>query len=210
VDRGGLTEKSRVGGMREIRYPLLVVIIGALLVGCGTDGSSGTASPQVVSSSATLSPTGADATPVATPAGPSPSSTAPETSPLTREKQAALEAAFAKHSEPDLDKCTGSTPLTNRACGRELTTASKVANETVRRLRASQPEHATLLYGPIFTTATQLQQDMQRLRDPIPCYGLSKAPQPPPQLAAEAQAICAEAADILKTRYRIFITQVLA
>mgnify|MGYP001213165446 FL=1 len=194
--------------MRQIRYPLLVTITGALLVGCGTDGSSGTA-PSPAVSSATLSATGADATPAATPAGPTPSSTAPpETSPLTREKQAALRAAIAMHSAPDLGRCTRSTPLTNRACGRELTTAGKVVNETVRRLRASQPEHATLLYGPILATAAELRKDLERLRDPIPCYGLSDAPQPPPPLAAEAQEICAEAADIVKTRYRVFLTQI--
>lgn len=69
-------------------------------------------------------------------------------------------------------------------------------------------EHAELLYGAVLATATQFQGTLSQLRDPIPCYGLSDKPQPPPPLRAETQSICAEAADIAKVTWRIFLTQI--
>ncbi|MFC4008076.1 hypothetical protein ACFOY2_12650 [Nonomuraea purpurea] len=56
--------------------------------------------------------------------------------------------------------------------------------------------------------ADQFQDSLPALKQSIPCYGLSSAPPPPPPLRREAQAICAEGADIAKTYWRLFRTQI--
>lgn len=112
------------------------------------------------------------------------------------------------HPGADLDKCTRSTSLNDRECGAALTAAAKVAADTERRLRREEPEHADLLYSAVLLTTGPLQADIERLRHPIPCYGLSDEPQPPPPLRAEAESICAEAADIFKVEWRIFLSTV--
>jgi hypothetical protein len=122
--------------------------------------------------------------------------------------QAALRAAMAAHPGVDLDRCDRQTPLNDKACGAALTAAGKVAADTARRLRAASPEHADLLYGGFFVLVDSFQDSLRRLRDPIPCYRLSRKPQPPPPLRAEAQSICAEGADIAKVKWRIILSQV--
>ncbi|WP_220447255.1 hypothetical protein, partial [Nonomuraea deserti] len=141
-------------------------------------------------------------------AGPS-ASGSPATPKVTRNVRDAFRAAMDAHpGAGNLDKCTRRTPLTSKACGRALAAAVKVATGTARRLRKRDPEYADLLYGAALLTAGEMQEMLTRLRDPIPCYGLSDAPQPPPPLRAEAQEICAEAADITKSTWRIFLAQV--
>ncbi|MFV0138239.1 hypothetical protein ACLGIH_34735 [Streptomyces sp. HMX87] len=112
------------------------------------------------------------------------------------------------HPGADLDKCTKSTALDDTDCGAAITAAEQVAADTERRLRQKDPENAELLYGPALLTAGAVQDGVDRLRHPIPCYGLSDEPQPPPPLRAEAESICAEGADILKGEWRIFLTTV--
>jgi hypothetical protein len=115
---------------------------------------------------------------------------------------------MAAYPGADPDRCTRSTPLTDKACGAAITAASRVAADTAQRLRARNPEYAELLYGGVLTTAARFQDTLRPLRDTIPCYGLSDKPQPPAPLRVGAQSICAEAADIAKVTWRIFLTQV--
>ncbi|WP_166427521.1 hypothetical protein, partial [Nonomuraea mesophila] len=148
--------------------------------------------------------------PTATPtAGTVSPSGSPGTPKLTKDVQDAFEAAMAAHpGASELDRCTRRTPLTSKACGRALAAAGKVVAGTARRLREQEPEHAELLYGAVLLTARKMQEMLTRLRDPIPCYGLSDAPRPPPPLRGEAQEICAEGADLAKSTWRIFLAQV--
>lgn len=109
------------------------------------------------------------------------------------------------HPGADLDNCTTGTSLDDKDCGAALSAAAKVAADTERRLRREEPEYADELYSAVFLTTSAVQGDLERLRHPIPCYGLSDEPQPPPPLRAEAESICAEAADIFKSEYGIFL-----
>ncbi|MEO3798101.1 hypothetical protein ABGB14_48580 [Nonomuraea sp. B10E15] len=180
--------------MRWVRLAPAVVV-GMLVTSCA-DGPP-PATP------ATASPA-----PATTTAGPSPSGSA-GTPKVTRDVQNAFRAAMDAHPGADkLDRCTRRTPLSSKTCGKALAAAVKVATGTARRLRKQNPEYADLLYGAVLLTARDMQQMLTRMRDPIPCYGLSDAPQPPPPLRAEAQEICAEAADITKSTWRIFLAQV--
>jgi hypothetical protein len=169
----------------------------ALLAAC-SDGSPTTAPPSAgpASSPSTEVPSAA------------PSSAPPTTSALADDERVAYRAATARHPGADLDKCGRRTRLTDKACGAALTAAGRVAADTERRLRAKSPEHADLLYGGTLLAASAYQDSLQQLRDPIPCYGLSDAPEPPPPLRAEAEGICVDAAAIAKVRWRIFLSQV--
>ncbi|MEO3799281.1 hypothetical protein [Nonomuraea sp. B1E8] len=185
--------------MRWVRLAPAVVV-GMLVTACA-DGPP-PATP------ATTAPATASPAPATTAAGPSPSGS-PATPKVTQDVQNAFRAAMDAHPGADkLDKCTRRTPLSSRTCGKALAAAVKVAAGTARRLRKQYPEHADLLYGGVLLAASDMQEMLTRMRDPIPCYGLSDAPQPPPPLRAEAQEICAEAADITKSTWRIFLAQV--
>ncbi|MGI5215045.1 hypothetical protein [Plantactinospora sp. CA-290183] len=182
--------------MRRFSPVLAAIAAGALLTACGGD-------PRPSPSSASPSTASAPAAPAAT------QSTGPAVeSPLTREQREAFRAAMARYPGADLDRCTRKTPLTDRACGAAITAANRVAADTVRRLRARNPEHFDLLYGGLSTMTAEMRADLTRLGESIPCYGLSDAAPPPAPLRAEAQSICAEGADIFKVRWRIFRTQV--
>ncbi|SDN54963.1 hypothetical protein SAMN04487981_105405 [Streptomyces sp. cf386] len=127
---------------------------------------------------------------------------------MTQDIQDAYEDAKDAHPGADVDNCTTSTSLDDTDCGAALTAAGKVAADTERRLRRKDPEYADELYSAVFLTTSAVQGDLERLRHPIPCYGLSDEPQPPPPLRTEAESICAEAADIFKIEYRIFLSTV--
>jgi hypothetical protein len=171
---------------------LPVVAAATLLTACGD--ASGDAPPPV-------------APPSSAPPSASPTASASaDTSHLKQQQRDAFQAAMAAYPGADLDKCTLAAPLNDQACGAALTAASNVAADTALRLRASSPEYADLLYPAVFTTADAVQDAVEQLRDPIPCYGLSNLPQPPPPLMAEAQSICAEGADIAKATWRIFLS----
>ncbi|AZQ39338.1 hypothetical protein EJ357_42820 [Streptomyces cyaneochromogenes] len=179
--------------IRRIRPLLPAVAAGVLLTGCGGDPAPATPSKS----------------PVTTSAAAAPSSSAPATtSPLTQDIQDAYQAAVDAHPGADLDNCTTGTSLDDKDCGAALRAAAKVAADTERRLRREDPEYADELYGAVFLTTSAVQGDLDRLRHPIPCYGLSDEPQPPPPLRAEAESICAEAADIFKIEYGIFLSTV--
>jgi hypothetical protein len=171
---------------------LLTLVCGALLTACGENPP--TAAPSSSAPAATTT----------TSQGRVP----PTTDQLAADEQTAYRAAVAAHPGADLDKCDRDTKLTDKACGSALTAAGKIAAETARRLRAKSPEYAELLHGAVLFTAGEFQASFQQLRDPIPCYGLSDAPKPPAQLRAEAEGICAEAAAIAITKYRLFLNQV--
>ncbi|WP_399880342.1 hypothetical protein ACGH7X_00865 [Streptomyces sp. BBFR51] len=115
---------------------------------------------------------------------------------------------MAAHPGADLDKCGMNASLDDADCGAALVAAERVAADTGRRLRRKGAEHADLLYGAALLAAGAVQDGVDRLRHPIPCYGLSDEPQPPPPLRAEAEDICAEGADIAKGEWQIFLTTV--
>jgi hypothetical protein len=174
--------------MRWARHLLLTVIAGTMLLACGSTPPPATPSRPTASAAPASSVAPASSE---TPA----SSPPPTTSKLTQDTQDAFRAAMKAHPGANFDKCTRSTPLTDTACGAGIRAASKVAADTARRLRQQDPKYADVLYGSVLTTANSFQGDVDRLRDPIPCYGLSDKPEPPPPLRAEAQSICAEGAD---------------
>jgi hypothetical protein len=167
----------------------------ALLTAC-TDGPPAAAPPSA-------GPARSPSTEVAAPSGAPPTTSRP-----ADDERAAYRAAAARYPGADLDKCGRRTRLTDKACGTALSTAGRVAADTERRLRAASPEHADLLYGGTLLAASAYQDALQQLRDPIPCYGLSDAPEPPPPLRGEAEGICVDAAAIAKVRWRIFLSQV--
>jgi hypothetical protein len=179
--------------MGRSRHLLLALAAGTLLTACGADSPS--AAPP--SAPAAASPTAA-----------TPSQTPDLSARLAQDAREAFETATAAHPGADLDQCTRDTPLDDEDCGAALTAASQVAADTARRLREESPEYAELFYGNVFVTIGEFQGSLRQLRDPIPCYGLSDASEPPPPLRAEAESICAEAADIAKVIWRIFVDQV--
>ncbi|MFC8089600.1 hypothetical protein [Streptomyces sp. NPDC057301] len=179
-------------------WPLpLVVAAGVLMAACSGDPAPAepTPSPARSSESATAS------------AVPDSSASA-TTSQLTRDIKAAYDAATDAYPDVDLDKCARTTSLDDRRCGAALTAAENVAADTERRLRVKKPEYADVLYSDVFLTTSAVQDGIDRLRDPIPCYGLSDAAEPPPPLRAEAESICAEGADIFKSEWGIFLSSV--
>ncbi|WP_399139634.1 hypothetical protein Q3A86_19545 [Streptomyces sp. NBUA17] len=186
--------------------PLLLlpaVAAVALLSACG----GAPAEPGAPSASPPASSPASRPSSPAPPSAPA-SSEPPTTSPLARDIQAAFQAATKAHPGAALDTCTTDAPLDDADCGAALTAAGKVAADTERRLRQKDPENADLLYGAALTTAGAVQDGLARLRHPIPCYGLSEAPQPPPPLHAEAESICAEAADLTRSEWGIFLSTV--
>ncbi|WP_180268679.1 hypothetical protein [Streptomyces sp. Ru87] len=206
-DERGVETESRRGEharrhrawLRRARGPLSLVVLAALVTACGSASSPDTPS----------SPTRSTAPPSSSPAPDAgTSSEPPATSELTRDAQDAFKAAKAEHPGADLDQCTLTTPLDDTACGKAITAADQVASDTARRLREREPEHADLLYGAVLSAAAGFRDTLGPLRDTIPCYGLSDEPQPPPPLRAEAESICAEGADIAKTAWGIFLSQV--
>ena len=184
-----------------VRVALPAAVAMTLLAACGA-GSGG-------SPSATGSPSPAPSTAPAAPTGtPSASVTSAPSSPpeLTKDSREALRAAMAAHPGADLDACTQETPLNDAACGAAITAADRVAADTARRLRQKFPEHAWTLHGSTLTTAAAFRSWLDKLRDPIPCYGLSDAPQPPPPLRQDARSICADAASIARDHWRLFLS----
>ncbi|MGW6907412.1 hypothetical protein [Streptomyces sp. NPDC054940] len=89
-----------------------------------------------------------------------------------------------------------------------LRAAAKVAADTERRLRRKELEWADELYSTVYLNTSAVQGDLERLRHPIPCGGLSDEPQSPPPLHAEVKSMCAEAADIFESEYGIFLSTV--
>ncbi|MFF5477626.1 hypothetical protein ACFY5C_09820 [Streptomyces sp. NPDC012935] len=85
--------------------------------------------------------------------------------------------------------------------GAPLTAAEKVAADTERRPRVKDPEYADVSYSAVFLTTGAVQDGIDRLRGPIPCYGLSDAGEPPPPLRAEAESMWAEGADIFESEW---------
>ncbi|MEQ4717509.1 hypothetical protein [Nonomuraea sp. B19D2] len=79
-----------------------------------------------------------------------------------------------------------------------------MAADTVRRLSKQDAES----YFLVTQAADQFEKSLIALKRSIPCYGLSSAPSPPPPLRREAQALCAEGADIAKGYWRLFLTQI--
>ncbi|MFC8566314.1 hypothetical protein ACFUIW_11210 [Streptomyces sp. NPDC057245] len=193
---------SGPGTIRRRRHLLLAVAAGALLTACGGDPE-----PAAHPAPRPASPTQASAS--ATPPSSAPaSSEPPTTSPVEQDVQDAFDAAMKAHPGAAPATCTENAPLDDADCGAALRAAEKAAADTERRLRRKDPENADLLYGAALTTAGAVQDGMARLRDPIPCYGLSDAPQPPPPLLAEAESICAEAAGLTWSEWGIFLTAV--
>ncbi|TKG65811.1 MULTISPECIES: hypothetical protein [Prauserella] len=169
----------------------LALATGTLLAACG--GGQDAATPR---SSVAVSPTTTTSAPAPT----------PEELPVERDIRDAYEAALAAHPGTEsLDRCTRQTPLTDTVCGTALSAAADVADATAQTLTAGNPEHAHLLYGAVLTTASAIRSTVGQLAGSMPCYGLNDKPSPPPQLAAEAQSICAEGADIAKSQWRIFL-----
>ncbi|HEY3611022.1 MAG TPA: hypothetical protein VGL06_26235, partial [Pseudonocardiaceae bacterium] len=116
----------------------------------------------------------------------------------------AYKAAAAANPHVNFDLCTATTPLTDRTCGAVFTAASNVATATERKLNALDP----VTYAPVTDVADKFVTSLDQLELPIPCYGLGSASPPPPQLVAQAQAICAEAAAIAKTGWNIFLSEI--
>lgn len=166
------------------------------LAGCGGEP----ARPPAPASSAPV-PAPSSATPSASIAA------TPTRDYLQDEMRKAFRTAMKAHPGANLDRCTRTTPLGDKKCGKALAAAEQVAETTGIVLRASDPKNADLLYGGAFGLINQFLGTYGQLRDPVPCYGLSKKPQPPAQLRAEAEAICTEAAAITKVSWDILVGQ---
>jgi hypothetical protein len=116
----------------------------------------------------------------------------------------AYKAAAAANPPVNFGLCTATTPLTDKTCGAVFTAASNVATATEQKLSALDP--AT--YAPVADVADKFVTSLNQLEQPIPCYGLGSASPPPPPLVAQAQSICAEAAAIAETGWRIFLSEI--
>jgi hypothetical protein len=116
----------------------------------------------------------------------------------------AYKAAAAANPHVNFGLCTTATPLTDKTCGAVFTAASNVATATEQKLNALDPG----TYAPVTAAADKFVTSLNQLELPIPCYGLGSAASPPPQLVAQAQSICAEAAGIAETEWRIFLSQI--
>jgi hypothetical protein len=192
---------------------LLLALVVAACDGSGEPApSSPSAGPSGPAASGTA-PGGPGAAPGGTAAVPGgsagPSARASATAdPLGDRIRTAFRTAGKAHPGADLDRCTRRTPLTDKKCGTALAAAEQVAEMTALLLRAEDPKNADLLYGPLFSVISEFQGSYRQLRDPIPCYGLSRKPQPPAELRAEAQSICAEAAAIMQVRWRLLLNMI--
>jgi hypothetical protein len=173
--------------MGRVGHVTLAVVAGLLLLAaCGGNPPAPKAAPSHPRPAPTASPT---ATPTPT---------------LYPQVADAYKAAAAANPHVNFDLCTTTTPLTDRTCGAVFTAASNVATATEQKLNALDP--AT--YGPVTDAADKFVTSLNQLELPIPCYGLGSASSPPPQLVAQAQSICSEAAGIAETEWRIFLSQI--
>ncbi len=175
--------------MRWSRVVLGVVGV-PLLLSCGVER---TGTPTPPSSSTAMSTTTAVPTTTTTVAVAS-----------TPEVRQAFDAAAARHPNLDVELCAFTTPLTDTTCGATMAAVNDIATTAAQTLAAQNNP----LHQPVLSAAAEVGSAYAQLLDPIPCYGLSNAPAPPPPLVTEATNLCAEAADITKGYWRILLTEV--
>jgi hypothetical protein len=138
------------------------------------------------------------------PASPVSSSSSTQRPPLAPWIGELYRAAAAPYPTINAAACTAETPLADKACGEALTAMSNIASTTAQLLSRD----TDAVTKQVVASAGQVKDIYSRLLAPIPCYGLSQAAQPPPELQADAQSICAEAADIVKKAWNNFLTDI--
>lgn len=146
------------------------------------------------------------------PSSPSRSVPAPATTPATTtEGQAQLtqqvatiyQTVAAQHPPVNFDLCGPATPLGDQACGTTLTASAAVATGVAQQLATLDTDR----FAAVTAAANQVLGGLRQAVQSIPCYGLSDAPPPPPELTAEAQGICADGANIAATEWGLFLSQ---